>query len=141
MGLERPVSKNMNKSILSMMSNNSVWYRNVIGSSCRLPAIRSSVRFLESSSGTFTTEFLWLTSSSVGNEETLVILKEKFLEFSLFGLIGVLLVVGDESFSDSHSDGHDLVHSTTTLDSNSDAEILESIGTDDEDWLIDLGSH
>ena len=110
MGLERPVSKNMNKSILSMMSNNSVWYRNVIGSSCRLPAIRSSVRFLESSSGTFTTEFLWLTSSSVGNEETLVILKEKFLEFSLFGLIGVLLVVGDESFSDSHSDGHYLVY-------------------------------
>merc|ERR1711871_848565 len=123
------------------MSNNSGSNRNVFESSCRLPANRSSVRFLESSSGTFTSEFLWLASSSVGNEETLVILEEKFLEFSLFALVGVLLVVSDESLSNSHSDGHDLVHSTTTLDSNSDAEILEFIGSDDEDWLINLSSH
>ena len=68
-------------------------------------------------------------------------MEEKFLKLSLLGLIRVLLAVGNESFSDGHSDSHDLVHSTTTLDSNSDAKILKFIGSDEEDWLVDLGSH
>ena len=45
--------------------------------------LRSSVRFLESRSGTVTTEFLGLASSWVSNEEGLVVLKEDVLKFSL----------------------------------------------------------
>ncbi len=43
----------------------------------------SSVRLLESGSGTLSTELLGLASSGVGDDEVLVVLKEYFLEFSL----------------------------------------------------------
>ena len=102
---------------------------------------RSSVRFLESCSGTWTTELLWLASSGIRDEESLVVLHEKFLKISLSGLISVFLVVSDQGLGDGHSDSHDLVHSTTALNSNSDAEILKFIGSNDEDWLINLSSH
>lgn len=107
-----------------------------------LPAVcRSSVRFLESSSGTFTTELLWLASSGVGNEESLVVGDKELFHLSLGGLIVVLLGVGDDGLGDSHSDGHALVHGTSTADSNSDGEVLEGRGTEDEHWLVNLGDH
>ena len=43
----------------------------------------SSVRLLESGSGTLTTELLWLGSSGVSNDQSLVVLEEDFLELSL----------------------------------------------------------
>lgn len=122
--------------ILSMMSNNAVkhgWES--------LPMARSSVRFLVSGSGTMTSEFLWLASSGVGNQETLVVREEELLHLSLGGLIVVFLGVGDDSLGDSHSHGHALVHGTSTADSNSDGEVLELGGTQNEKWLVNLGHH
>lgn len=62
-----------------------------------LPPVRSSVRLLESGSGTVTSELLGLASSWVSNEEGLVVLKEDVLKFSLLLLIVIFLVVSKES--------------------------------------------
>ena len=101
----------------------------------------SSVRFLESCSGTTSTELLWLASSIIWNKKILVILNEEFLKFSLCGFISVFLVVSKKTFSNCHSDCHNLNHWTSTLNSNSDWEILESVSTYNEDWLEDFSSH
>ena len=105
------------------------------------PSRRSSVRFLESCSGTSTTEFLWLASSGITGEEGLVVLEEKILKLSLGGLVTESLGVSDNGFGDSLSDSDNLGHGTSTSNSDSDSEILESIGAEDEDWLINLQSH
>ena len=102
---------------------------------------RSSVRFLESSSSTFTTEFLWFTSSGIWNDKTLIILQKSFLQLSFGALVVVLLVVCDHRLGNSHSNRHNLVHGTSTLDSNSNAQIFESVFSEEENWLIDLSSH
>merc|ERR1712166_245839 len=56
-------------------------------------------------------------------------------------IIAESLCVSDNGFSNSLSDSNDLGHGTTTSNSNSNGEVLESIGAEDEDWLIDLQSH
>ena len=105
------------------------------------PKARSSVRFLVSSSGTFTSELLWLASSWVSGEKSLVVREEELLKLSLGGLILVLLGVGEDSLGDSESHGHALIHRTTTAHSNSDGQVLEFGGAEDEDWLENLGDH
>ena len=105
------------------------------------PTQRSSVRFLESSSGTLTTEFLWLASSRITGEEGLVVLEEEILEFSLGGFVTESLCVGDNGFTNSLSDSNNLGHGTSTSNSDSDSEVLESIGSEDENWLVNLHSH
>ena len=124
--------------ILSMMSNNAVkiWVRELLPTTAR-----SSVRFLESSSGTFTTELLWLASSGVGNNKTLVVRDKELLHLSLGGLIVVFLGVGNSGLGDGHSDGHALIHGTTTADSNSDGKVLESRCSQNENWFVHLGDH
>jgi hypothetical protein len=102
--------------------------------------IFSSVRLLESSSGSFTTEFLGFASSGISNEEMLVVLKEDFLELSLLLLIMIFLVVCEEGFSDGLSDCHDLVGRTTTSDSHSDIDVFESVSSDKQDGLEYLQS-
>ena len=101
----------------------------------------SSVRFLESSSGTWTTELLWLASSGVLNEKSLIVLNKQVFNLSFGLLILVLLIVRNDSLGNCHSDSHDLGHGTTAFNSNSDAKILESVSSNDEDWLVDLHSH
>ena len=103
--------------------------------------ICSSIRLLVSSSGTFTTELLRLTSSGVGNEESLVVLEEKLLELKLGLFVVVLLIVGDESLGDGLSDSHDLSHRTGASDAALDGEVLKPVATNDEDGLKDLGPH
>ena len=105
------------------------------------PNDRSSVRFLESCSSTFTTEFLWLASSWITGQESFIVLEKEILEFSLGGFVTESLGVCDNGFSDGLSDSDDLGHGTSTSDSDSDGEILESISSEDEDWLINLQSH
>ena len=106
---------------------------------CRIT--RSSIRFLESSSGTFTTELLWLTSSGIWNEKSLVVLEKSFFELSLGWFIIVSLVEWDNSLGNGHSNSHTLIHGTTTLNSDSDAKILKSLFTEKKNWFIDLDSH
>ena len=79
-----------------------------------------------------TTELLWLASSGVRDDESLVVGDEEFLHLSLGGLVIILMGIGDNSLGDSHSDGHALIHRTTTADSNSDAEVLEFGGSQNE---------
>ena len=124
--------------ILSMYTKTSTW---IWGWHNMLPTGRSSVRFLESCSGTFTTEFLWLTSSWITGEKSFVVLEEEILKFSLGRFVTESLGVSDNSLGNSLSDGNNLGHGTTTSNSDSDGEVLESIGTEDEDWLVDLKSH
>ena len=108
---------------------------NIIESDC------SSVRFLESCSGSTSSKLLWLASSVIWNKEILVILYEQFFKFSLGGFISVFLVVSKKTFSNSHSDCHNLNHWSSTLDSNSDWEIFKSVSSYNEDWLEDFSSH
>ena len=101
---------------------------------------RSSVRLLESGSGTLTTELLGLASSGVSNDQGPVVLEEHFLELSLGLLIMVLLVEGKEGLGDGLADGEDLVAGTTTLDSDSDVDVFKLVTTDEEDGLECLHS-
>ena len=100
----------------------------------------SSVRLLESGSGTLTTELLGLASSGVSNDQGPVVLEEHFLELSLGLLIMVLLVEGKEGLGDGLADGEDLVAGTTTLDSDSDVDVFKLVTTDEEDGLECLHS-
>lgn len=102
--------------------------------------VRSSVRLLESGTGTLTTELLGLGSSGVGNDQGLVVLKEHFLELSLGLLVVILLIEGEECLSDGLADGEDLVGLTTTLNSHSDVDVFKLVTTDKEDGLEGLKS-
>ena len=102
--------------------------------------VRSSVRLLESGTGTLATELLGLGSSGVSDDQGLVVLKEHFLKLSLGLLIVVLLVVGEEGLGDGLADGEDLVGLTTTLNSHSDVDVFKLVTTDKEDGLKGLDS-
>jgi len=85
-----------------------------------------------------TTELLGFAAAGIGDEETLIVLNEQFLELSLAGLIMVLLVEGNNGLGDGLTDGHNLGGGTTTTDSAADVEVLEAVGTEEEDWLPNL---
>ena len=53
----------------------------------------------------------------------------------------VLGVVGNDGLGDAHSDGHNLVHSSTSGDSDSNGQVLEFVPSEEEDGLVNLGSH
>jgi len=99
---------------------------------------RSSVRLLETRSGTVSSELLGLASARVSNEESLVVLDKEFLKLALALLIVVLLVVGDDGLGDSLADGHHLGAGTTSVDAHADVEVLEAVGTEEEDGLENL---
>ena len=101
----------------------------------------SSIRLLESSSGTFTTELLRLTSSGVRDEESLVVLEEKILEFKLILLVLIFLIVGKETLGDSLSHSHDLSHGTGSSDTALDGEVFKPVSSDHKDGFKDLGPH
>ena len=85
-----------------------------------------SVRLLEASSCTSSSELLRLASSWVSNQEGSIVLKKKVLDFLLGGLVDVLLVVSDNSSGDGLSDGVHLGDSTTTLHSDADVNTGKS---------------
>jgi hypothetical protein len=87
-----------------------------------------------------TTELLGFHASGVSNEETLVVRNKQLLELSLSGLIVVLLVVGDQSLGDSHTDGHNLAGGTTTAYADADVELFEELAAEEEDGLEDLNT-
>ena len=104
-------------------------------------AYSSSVRLLESSSSTFTTEFLGFASSGIGDKEGFVVLDEEFLKLTLLRLISEFLVVRDDSLADSLTDGHDLGGRTSTSDAASDVKVVEAGSSEEEDGLVNLHSH
>lgn len=100
----------------------------------------STIRLLTASTGTMTTEFLWLHASWVSNEETLVVLNKHLLKFTLGGLVHVLLVVGNEGLGDGHADGHNLGSPTATTDADTDVQVFKASSTKEEDWLENFES-
>ena len=99
-----------------------------------------SVRFLVSSSGTWTSELLWLASSRVGNDQRSVITNEGISDLLLGSLINVLLIVSEETLGDGLTDGVDLRSVTTSSDSNSHIDLGEVLLTDQEHGLERLNS-
>lgn len=61
-------------------------------------------------------------------------------DFSLLGLVDVLLVVCDNSLGECLSDGVDLGNVTSSSDSDSDIEMLESLEAEEQDGLEYLSS-
>jgi len=102
--------------------------------------VRSSVRLLETRSSTSTSELLWLASSWVSNEQELVVLDEKFLQLTLALLVVVFLVVSNDALGNGLTDGLHLGARTTTAHADADAQVLESVATKQEEWLVDLHS-
>lgn len=62
------------------------------------------------------------------------------LDFTLFSLVDILLVVGNNTLGEGLSDGVDLGDVATTSDTDADIKILESLESEKEDGLEDLGS-
>ncbi len=101
-------------------------------------ADRSSVRLLETRSGTGTTELLGLASAGVGDEEELVVLQQQLLQLALLSLVVVLLVESDDRFGNCLSDGEDLGGRATTTDAHADVHVLELVTAQEEEWLEHL---
>ena len=100
----------------------------------------SSIRLLETCSGSSSSEFLWLTSSWISDEKTLVVLEKQILHLSLGRFVIVLLREGNDSLGDSLSDSHNLRALTTTTDSDAHVQVLEAVSSEKEDWLVCLHS-
>ena len=62
------------------------------------------------------------------------------LDLSLFGLIHVLLIVGNNSLGKGLSDRVDLRDVTSASDSDPDVQVLESLEAEQQDGLEDLGT-
>lgn len=95
---------------------------------------------MESRSSTSTTEFLWFWSSRISNQQGSVVRSESLLQFVLGLFVNVLLVVSDQTLSDSLSDGVDLRDVTTTGDLNSDVDVGELVQTNQQQWFVNLES-
>jgi hypothetical protein len=95
---------------------------------------------LETSTGTWTAEFLWLGLSAVSDQEGSIVVDEGLLEFVLGLFVDVLLVEGDDTLGNGLTDGVDLGSVATTGDSDSDVEVSELVKTNEHEWLVELGS-
>lgn len=84
-----------------------------------------SVRLLEASSCTSSSELLRLASSWVSNQEGSIVLKKKVLDFLLGGLVDVLLVVGNDGLGNGLPDSVDLGDVSTTLHSATEVKPRE----------------
>ena len=88
-----------------------------------------------------TSELLWLTPSWISDEETLVVLKEQLLQFSLGLLVREFLVEADDGLGDGHADGHDLTSGTASSNSNSQVEVLELVTSEQKNRFHGLQPH
>lgn len=100
----------------------------------------SSVGFLISSSCARSSVFFRLTSSGICHQKRTIVLEQQLFNFSLFCFIHVLLVVRYNSFRQGLSDSVNLGYVTSTSNSDSDIQILESLQTEKQNWLEDLNS-
>lgn len=98
----------------------------------------STVRLLEPGSGTATTELLRLAAPGVCNEQRAVIANEDVLDLLLALFVHVLLVEGDEGFSNALTNGINLGGVATTVDANSHIYSREPALSEKEDRLKSL---
>merc|ERR1719246_232178 len=97
----------------------------------------SSVRLLETRSGTTATELLGLATTGVGDKEGFVVLDEELLKLALGGLVLVLLSVSNDGLTD----GHNLGGLTTTTDADAHVKVLETRLAEKENGLPGLHPH
>ena len=100
----------------------------------------SSIRFLISGSGSRSTVLFRFASSWVSDQKSSVVLKKKFFDLSFFSLVNEFLVVSNNTFSNSLSDGINLSDITTSSDGDSDVQVLESLETQKENWFHNFNS-
>jgi len=97
-----------------------------------------TVRLLEASTGTTTTELLWLWATRIGNKEGTIVVHEDVLDLTLGGLIHIFLVPCHQRLGDGLADSIDLGSVTTTLDTDADVDLTVPVGTEEEDRLPHL---
>lgn len=73
-----------------------------------------TVRLLVLCAGTWTSEFLGLATSRIGDEKGSVVLGKNVLEFLTGGFVDVLLVESNDRARDGLADGVDLSDLTTS---------------------------
>ena len=95
---------------------------------------------MESGTSTFTTEFLGLWSSGVGNQQSSVVRGESLLQFVLRLFINVFLVVSNKTLCNCLSDSVNLRDVTTTGDSNSDVNVGEFVQAYQQQWFVNFES-
>ena len=88
-----------------------------------------------------TSELLWLAPSWVSNKQALVVLEEKFLQFSLGLLVRELLVEADDGLGDCLADSHDLSCGTTSSHSDPQVEVLEPVSSKQKDGFHGFQPH
>lgn len=93
-----------------------------------------------SGTSTWTTKLLWFASSWISNEKGSVISNQSLLEFVLALFINVLLVVSNETLSNSLTDGINLGDMTTTRNLYSDVNVGELVKTNNKERFVDLES-
>ncbi len=79
-------------------------------------------------------------SSWVSDDQVSVVLQQGQLKVTLGLFVGVLLVVGDDGFGNGLANSEDLVGGTTTSHTDTDVDVLELVGAENKDWLVDLHS-
>jgi hypothetical protein len=100
----------------------------------------SSVRFLISSSGTWSTVLFRFASSWISDEESSVVLKKKLLDLSFLSLVDEFLIISDNTFGDRLSDGVNLSDITSSSYGDSDVEVLESFKSQKKDGFHNFDS-
>ena len=95
---------------------------------------------METRSRGSSSEFLWLASSWVSNKKSSIISDQDVLDLVLGSLINILLVESNDTLSDSLSDGVNLSGLSSTLNSNSDVKVGESLLSQKKDRLESLKS-
>ena len=100
--------------------------------------MKSTVRFLEPSASTATTELLGLAAAGIGNEESTIVPDENVFDFLLRLLIDVLLVVSDQGLGDALTDGVNLGGVSTALDTDAHVDASETVAAEEEDGLKGL---
>lgn len=101
---------------------------------------RLTVRLLVTGTSTGTTKLLGLRSSGVSDKKGSVVRNESLLQLVLGLLINELLVVGNDTLSNSLTDGVDLGDVTTTGDADTDVNVGELFETSNKKGLVDLVS-
>mmetsp|Transcript_19804 Transcript_19804/g.32660 ORF Transcript_19804/g.32660 Transcript_19804/m.32660 type:complete len:118 (+) Transcript_19804:57-410(+) len=97
-----------------------------------------TVRFLEASTSGATTELLWFASTGIGDKEGTVVRHKDILDLGLGCLINIFLVEGDERLCNGLTNSVNLRCVTTTTDSHTNIDSLESRVAEEEDRLKNL---
>jgi len=87
-----------------------------------------------------TSELLRFASSRISDKESTVELDQLLLDLLLGSLVNILLVVSNDSLSDSLTDGVDLRSRATTTDTDADVHLVEHVVSEDVERFHNLSA-